>query len=98
MVCLFKEKYLGYVDFCDGISIINIETGKTYFVTGKYDYVDAIYTIDNETFCLCTKDLHDVFGLFGGVGLSQQFKFNEDVFVQIGDDVLTGVCNCYMNK
>ena len=95
-VCLFKEKYLGYVDFCDGISIINIETGKTYFVTGKYDYVDAIYTIDNETFCLCTKDLHDVFGLFGGVGLSQQFKFNEDVFVQIGDDVLTGVCNCYM--
>ena len=54
----------------------DIETGKGYYITGKYDYVDAIYTIDNETFCLCTKDLHDVFGLFGGVGLSQQFKFN----------------------
>ena len=96
-VCLFKDKYIGYVDFCDGISILNIENEKEYYsVTGKYDYVDAIYSIDNETFCLCTKDLHDVFGFFGGRGLSQQFKLNEDVFVEIGHVVPTGVCNCYM--
>ena len=95
-ICLFKDKYLGYVDFCERISIFNIETGKFYYVTGKYDYVDAIYTIDNETFCLCTKNLHDMFGLFGGNGLTQQFKLNEDIFVEIGDITPTGVCNCYM--
>ena len=95
-VCLFKEKYIGYVDFCDGISVIDIETGKEYYVTGKYDYVDAVYSIDNETFCLCTKDLHDIFGFFGGAGLSQQFKLDEDQFVEIGNAIRTGICNCYI--
>ena len=95
-ICLFKDKYLGYVDFCDGISILNIENEKNYYVTAKYDYVDAIYSIDNETFCLCTKNLYDMFGLFGGRGLTQQFKLNEDVFVEIGDMIPTGICNCYM--
>ena len=95
-VCLFKEKYIGYVNFCDGISVINIETGQYYFITGKYDYVDAVYSIDNETFCLCTKDLEDIFGIFGGSGLSQQFKLDEDQFVEIGGITMTGVCNCYM--
>lgn len=37
-----------------------------------------------------------MFGLFGGIGLTQQFKLNEDVFVEIGDIVITGVCNCFM--
>ena len=95
-VCLFKEKLLAYVDFCDGISVINIETGKGYYIKGKYDYVDAVYTIDNETFCLCTKDLHDIFGLFGGRGLSQQYKLDEDEFEEIGRIIVTGVCNCFM--
>ena len=95
-VCLFKEKFIGYVDSCDGIRVIDIETGKGYYITGKYDYVDAIYTVDNETFCLCTKDLHDIFGFFGGRGLSQQYKLDEDEFEQIGKNTLTGVCNCFM--
>ena len=94
--CLFKEKYIGYVSGCDGISVINIETGKKYFITGRFDYVDAVYSIDNETFCLCTKDLHDIFGIFGGRGLSQQFKLDEDEFEEIGGITITGVCNCYM--
>ena len=94
--CLFKEKYIGYVSGCDGISVVNIETGKEYYITGKFDYVDAVYSIDNETFCLCTKDLHDIFGIFGGRGLSQQFKLDEDEFVEIGRITITGVCNCYM--
>ena len=92
-VCLFKEKYLGYVNFCDGISVINIETGEKYFIAGRYDYVDAVYSIDNETFCLCTKDLYNI---FGGYGLSQQFKLDENQFVEIGEITMTGVCNCYM--
>ena len=37
-----------------------------------------------------------MFGLFGGRGLTQQFKLNEDVFVEIGDMIPTGICNCYM--
>ena len=94
--CLFKEKYIGYVSGCDGISVINIETGKKYFITGRFDYVDAIYSVDNETFCLCTKDLHDIFGILGGRGLSQQFKLDEDEFVQIGRITITGVCNSNM--
>ena len=78
------------------MAILNIETGEEYYVEGRYDYVDAIYTVDNETFCLCTKDLHDLFGLFGGVGLTQQYKLNENDFVEIGSIMPTGVCNCYM--
>ena len=81
---------------CDGISVINIETRKKYFITGRFDYVDAVYSVDNETFCLCTKDLHDIFGILGGRGLSQQFKLDEDEFVQIGRITITGVCNSYM--
>ena len=95
-VCLFKEKFIAYVSDCDGIYIVNIQTGNDYWVTAKYDYVEAVYTIDNETFCLCTKNLYDMFGLFGGRGLTQQFKLNEDVFVEIGDMIPTGICNCYM--
>ena len=94
--CLFKEKYIGYVSGCDGISVINIETGKKYFITGRFDYVDAVYSVDNETFCLCSKDLHDIFGILAGRGLSQQFKLDEDEFVEIGRITITGVCNSYM--
>ena len=95
-VCLFKEKLIGYVNFCDGISVIDLETGKEHYITGKYDYVDAVYTVDKETFCLCTKDLHDIFGIFGGRGLSQQYKLDEDEFAEIGRITITGVCNCFM--
>ena len=95
-VCLFKKKFIGYVNFCDVISVIDIETGKEYYIRGKYDYVDAVYTVDNETLCLCTKDLNDIFGMFGGRGLSQQYKLDEDEFVQIGSIIVTGVCNCFM--
>ena len=95
-VCLFKEKYISYLDLCFGVAIMNIETGEKYYVEGRYDYVDAIYTVDNETFCLCTKDLHDIFGICGGMGLTQQYKLDENDFVEIGSIIPTGVCNCYM--
>ena len=36
-ICLFKDKYLGYVDFCDGISILNIENEKNLESTEKKD-------------------------------------------------------------
>ena len=34
--------------------------------------------------------------MFGGRGLSQQYKLDEDEFVQIGSIIVTGVCNCFM--
>ena len=71
-----------------------LETGKKYFIIGIFDFVDTNYSFDNETFCLCTKDSHDIFGIFGRRGLSQQFKLDEDEFVEIGSITITGVCNC----
>ena len=91
-VCLFKEKFIAYVSDCDGIYIVNIQTGNDYWVTAKYDYVEAVYTIDNETFCLCTQDLYNIFG----GRYSQQYKFDESDFVEIGKIVPSGTCNCYM--
>ena len=95
-ICFFKEKYIAFLDLCFGVAVINIETGNNYYINGKYDFVDAIYTIDNETICICTKDLHDIFGLYGGRGLTQQFKLSEDEFVEIGDILSIGTCNYYM--
>ena len=95
-VCFFKEKYIAFLDLCFGVAVINIETGKNYYINGRYDYVDAIYTIDNETVCICTKDLHDIFGLYGGIGLTQQFKLSEDDFVEIGKILSIGTCNYNM--
>ena len=92
-VCLFKEKYLAYVSGCDGIAIINLENGKYYFISAKFDYVDAVYSIDNETFCLCTRNLYSFFPS----RCSQQYKLEEDDFVEIGEILSTGTCNCYMN-
>ena len=95
-LCFFKEKYIAYLDLCFGVAVINIETGKNYYINAKYDFVDAIYTIDNETICICTKDSHDIFGFYGGRGLTQQFKLSEDDFVEIGHILSIGTCNCYM--
>ena len=92
-MCLFKEKYLAYVAGCDGISVINLENGSSYFITARFDYVEAVYSIDNETFCLCTQNLNS---FFGG-RYSQQYKLEEDDFVEIGEITATGTCNCYMN-
>ena len=47
-------------------------------------------------FCLCTKNLHDLFGLLGGKELTQQIKLNEHILVEIGNIIPTGVVNCYM--
>ena len=52
-----------------------------------------MYSVDNETFCLCTQNLDSFFrGRF-----SQQYKLDEDDFVEIGKITYTGACNCYMN-
>jgi WD40 repeat protein len=51
-MCLFKEKYLAYVDGCDGITVINLENNRNYYITARFDYVEAVYSIDNETLCL----------------------------------------------
>jgi len=91
--CLFKEKYLAYVAGCDGISVINIENNTYYYITARFDYVDAVYSIDNETLCLCTRNLYSFFPS----RCSQQYKLEEDDFVEIGEITSTGTCNCYMN-
>ena len=92
-MCLFKEKYLAYVAGCDGITVINLENGSYYFITARFDYVEAVYSIDNETLCLCTQNLYTFFrGRY-----SQQYKLEEDDFVEIGEIISTGTCNCYMN-
>ena len=49
-ICLFKEKYLAYVVECDYICVLNLETGKEYLIYGSFDYVEAVYSMDNETF------------------------------------------------
>jgi len=92
-VCLFKEKYLAYVAGCDGISVINLENGMHYFISARFDYVDAVYSIDNETLCLCTRNLYSFFPS----RCSQNYKLEEDEFVEIGKITSTGTCNCYMN-
>jgi hypothetical protein len=92
-MCLFKEKYLAYIDECDGITVINLENDRNYFITARFDYVEAVYSIDNETLCLCTQNLDSFFR----ARYSQQYKLEEDDFVEIGEITATGTCNCYMN-
>ena len=92
--CLFNKKYLAYVCSCDGVSVINLENeSKTYFISAKYDYVDAVYTIDDETICLCTRDLYNFFQ----PKYSQQYRLIENDFKEIGKICYTGTCNYYMN-
>ena len=91
-MCLFKEKYLAYVLDCEDIGIINIETGRAYYIKPKYDYVEAVYSIDNETICLCTQDLYNLFRS----RYSQQFKLEDTDFVEIGEITNTGTCNSYI--
>jgi len=91
-MCLFKEKYLAYVEGCDGISIINLEKEMYYYIRARFDYVDAVYSIDNETLCLCTRNLYSFFPS----RCSQNYKLEEDDFVEIGKIISTGTCNCYM--
>ena len=91
-ICLFKEKYLAYVVECDYICVLNLETGKEYLIYGSFDYVEAVYSMDNETFCLCTQNLESFFR----PRFSQHFKLEEDNFVEIGKMTYTGTCNCYL--
>ena len=91
-ICLFKEKYLAYVVECDYICVLNLETGKEYNIYGRFDYVEAVYSMDNETFCLCTQNLESFFR----PRFSQHFKLEEDNFVEIGKMTYTGTCNCYL--
>ena len=91
-MCLFNKKYIAYVSLCDGVRIINIETNEEFqAITAKYDYVDAVYTIDDETLCLCTRDLYNIFQ----PRFSQQYSGNN--FKEIGKICYTKTCNCYMN-
>ena len=92
-MCLFKEKYLAYVDECYRVVIINLENNKYYFIKARFDYVEALYSIDNETLCLCSQNLYSFFS----ARYSQQYKLEEDGFVEIGEITATGTCNCYMN-
>ena len=97
-ICLFKGKFIAsFGNDCELIDILNIENNDNYTVEGKYDYVEAVYTIDNETFCLNIQNLNSM-GLFGW-RFSQQFKLNEkrNKFKEIGEITLTGTCNIYMN-
>ena len=57
--------------------------------------VEAVYTIDNKTFCLCTQDLSTTFR----VRYSQHFRLNEkiNIFKEIGEMIETGTCNSYIN-
>ena len=93
-MCLFNKKYLAYVSGCDGVGIIDMENiSKTYYITAKYDYVDAVYTIDDETLCICTRDLYNIFQ----PKYSQQYRLIENKFREIGKICHTGTCNCFMN-
>ena len=97
-MCLFKDKYIAsFCDDCENIDILNIENNDTYRVEGRFDYVEAVYTVDNETFCLCTQNLNG--NLFFSARYSQHFKLNEkkNKFKEIGEMMWTGTCNCYMN-
>lgn len=93
-MCLFNKKYLAYVSSCDGVMVIDLENiNKTYYITAKYDYVDAVYTIDDETLCVCTRDLYNIFQ----PRFSQQYKLVGNNFKEIGKICHTGTCNCFMN-
>ena len=97
-VCLFKDKFIAsFCDDCESIDIVNIENNDQFTVEGKYDYVEAVYTMDNESFCLCTQNLRG--NPFFRYRFSQQFKFNEKKkkFQEMGEITQTGTCNCYMN-
>ena len=93
-ICLFNKKYLAYVSGCDNVQIINIEKNVTcHSITPKYDYVDAVFTVDGETICLCTRDLYNIFQ----PKYSQQFRLIENNFKEIGHICHTGTCNYFMN-
>ena len=85
-MCLFKEKYLAFIYDCHGAQIINLETKYRYDILGKYDYAEAVYSIDNETICLCTQNLNYIFSK----RYSQQYKLDEDNFSEIGKIIVTG--------
>ena len=95
-ICLFNDKYIAsFSNDCEYISILNIENNEEYIVNGRYDYVEAVYTIDNKTFCLCTQNLDTFFR----ARYSQHFRLNEkrNKFKEIGEMTHTGTCNSYMN-
>ena len=95
-ICLFNDKFIAsFSNDCEYIHILNIESNKTYIVYGRYDYVEAVYTIDNKTFCLCTQNLDTFFR----ARYSQHFRLNEKInqFKEIGEITHTGTCNSYMN-
>ena len=95
-ICLFNDKYIAsFSDFCEYIEILNIENNKSYYVDGRYDYVEAVYSIDNKTFCLCTQNLNT---FFSSIRYSQHFRLDEKInkFKEIGEMTNTGTCNSYM--
>jgi len=95
-ICLFNDKFIASLNNdCEGIDILNIENNKSYYVCGRYDYVEAVYTIDNKTFCLCTQNLDTFFR----ARYSQHFRFDEKInkFKEIGEMTHTGTCNSYIN-
>ena len=79
---------------CDFVTVLNLEDNEKYYINGKYDYVEAVYSNDNESVCLCMQNLYNIFR----VRCLQQFKFNEGDFVEIGKIVGTRNYNCYMNE
>ena len=95
-ICLFNDKFIASFDnYCEIIHILNIENNKRYYVDGRFDFVEAVYTIDNITFCLCTQDLSTTFR----IRFSQHFRLNEKInqFKEIGEMTETGTCNSYIN-
>ena len=93
-ICLFNKKYLAYVSGCDNVQVINVEKNVLCnSITPKYDYVDAVFTVDGETICLCTRDLYNIFQ----PKYTQQFRLIENDFKEIGHICHTGTVNCFMN-
>ena len=92
-ICLFKEKYLAYADIlCEG-EILDIETNKHIPVQTKFDYVEAAFTIDGETFCFCIQNPTNIFRS----RYSQHFIITENKCKNLGKIICIGGCNCYMN-
>ena len=74
-ICLYKEKYISYVNaLCDSITVLNLENDEKEIVHSVYSYVEAVYTIDNETFCLCTQNIES----FSRRRYSQHIKLDEN--------------------
>ena len=91
-MCLFNKKYIAFVFDCDGVEILNLENNEKYYVSAKYDYVDAVFTEDDETFCLCTKNLYNIFQ----PRYIQQFRLIGNKFKEIGKTFYSGTINCFM--